>query len=455
VGTKGTDELAGRLEELLGGVGRPGRVDGLRRLSGGASRETWSFDLVDGSERAPLILQRMRSASSGTGPGMGAEAACIRLAAEVGVPVPVLVADDDGGILGGPSMVMAHLAGETIARKLLRDDEWATARARVVPQAGAALAGIHNLPLDALPKLKQADQLEEMRSLLAAFGQPLPAFELAIRYLEQRPPAAARTTLVHGDFRLGNLMIDRDGLAGVLDWELAHLGDPVEDLGWYCVRAWRFGSALPAGGMGTREQLLEAYAAAGGGDVDPEALRWWELLGTLKWGLICVMQANGHLSGAVRSMELATIGRRVCENEWDVLGLLPGPALDGVLPAEPAGPSSTDLYGRPTAIELVEAIREWIETDVRDATEGRVQFHTRVASNALHVLERELALGGAHRATHAAGLASLGCADDEELSRRIREGELDDRLEEVRGIVAKSVRMKLEVANPRWLQPDD
>src|SRR5690606_13599974 len=132
-----------------------------------------------------------------------------------------------------------------------------------------------------------------------------------------------------GDFRLGNLMVDQAGLAGVLDWEISKIGDPVEDLGWFCVRAWRFGSPLPAGGMGTREALLEAYESAGGGRVDPEVPHCWELYGTLRWGLICVMQAQVHLAGLSRSMELAAIGRRVCENEWDVLGLLPG----GELPA--------------------------------------------------------------------------------------------------------------------------
>jgi hypothetical protein len=285
-------------------------------------------------------------------------------------------------------------------------------------------------------------------------GRALPAFELAIRYLAQNRPASPRHGVVHGDYRLGNLLIGADGLVGVLDWELTHIGDPVEDLGWYCVRAWRFGSPLPAGGMGTREALLEAYAAAGGGEVDPEALRWWELLGTLKWGLICIAQSEGHLSGATRSMEHAAIGRRVCENEWDVLGLLPGPALDGVPPDRPATSDDPGLYGRPTAIELVEAVREWIEGDVRSATDGRVQFHTRVAANALKVIERQLALAPAHETTYAAGLASLGCADDAELCRRIRSGELDDRIDEVRALVAASVRSKLEVANPRWLEAD-
>lgn len=446
-------DLAERVEALLHAHGLAGRVEGLRRLSGGASRETWALDLVDEQGSRGLILQRLRAGTVGGGPGMAGEAALIRAAADLGVPVPTVVADDAGDAIGSPCIVMARLEGETIARKLLRDEAWATARTRLVGQAGAALAAIHRISPDAAPTLPASDQLDTLRAMLDGFRQPLAAFELGFRWLADHRPASPARTVVHGDFRLGNLLVDADGLAGVLDWELAHLGDPVEDLGWFCVRAWRFGSALPAGGMGTREELLERYAAAGGHPVDPEALRWWEVLGTLKWGLICVLQSQVHLSGASRSVELATIGRRVCENEWDLLALLPGGPLPGpdAVPAERAD----DLYGRPTAQELVEAVREWVDGDVRAATDGRVAFHARVAVNALAMVERELALGPAHRAAHEERLAQLGCADDAELAARIRSGALDERAEQVRAAVAASVRTKLEVANPRWLEPDE
>ena len=445
------DSLTRAIERLLAEHGHRGQVVGLRRLSGGASRETWSFDLAGDDGRTGLILQRLRPGTRG-GPGMAGEAALMRGARELGVPVPTVVADDDGEILGAPGMVTVRLDGETIARKLLRDDEWARARERLVGQAGAALAAIHRIPPAQVPSLPDGDQLDELGAMLQGFRQPFPAFELALRWLGAHRPEAPARTVVHGDFRLGNLLLDADGLAGVLDWELAHLGDPVEDLGWFCVRAWRFGSALAAGGMGTREELIEGYRRAGGREVDLAALRWWEVLGTLKWGLICVLQSQVHLSGASRSVELAAIGRRVCENEWDVLALLPGGSLPS--PASPAMSRGVDLYGRPTAGELVEAVREWIDGDVRGATEGRVAFHGRVAVNVLAMLERELAMGPDHRAAHRARLAGLDCADDAELVALIRTGGLDDRAEEVRAIVAESVHAKLEVANPRWLEPD-
>jgi hypothetical protein len=257
-------------------------------------------------------------------------------------------------------------------------------------------------------------------------------------------------TVVHGDFRLGNLLVDQGGLRAVLDWELAHLGDPLEDLAWFCVRAWRFGSPLPAGGVATREALVTAYEAAGGARVDRDALRWWEVLGTLKWGVICVMQAFGHLSGASRSVELATIGRRVCENEWDLLGLLPGGALPDVEVPTPS--PRAQLHDRPTLAELVEAVREWVDTDVREGTEGRLSFHARVATNALRIVEREIALEPALTDAHRSRLAALGCDDDASLAGMIRAGELDGRAEEIRQVVAASVRDKLLVANPGWLE---
>jgi hypothetical protein len=256
--------------------------------------------------------------------------------------------------------------------------------------------------------------------------------------------------VVHGDFRTGNLLVDRRGLAAVLDWELAHLGDPLEDLGWFCVRAWRFGSPKPAGGFGTRARLVAAYEAHGGGPVDPAVLRWWEVMGTLSWGVICLIQAATHLSGASRSVELAAIGRRVAETELDLLRLLPGPdpEPDHEDPvAEPAPPS---VRGVPTAGELIEATREWIEGDVAAATEGRVAFHAKVAANVLAMVERELALGPAAAARQAARLATFGAADEAALAAAIRSGALDDRHDEVMAAVGARVLDELAVANPTY-----
>jgi len=127
--------------------------------------------------------------------------------------------------------------------------------------------------------------------------------------------------VVHGDFRIGNVIFGTEGLRAVLDWELTRIGDPMEDLGWLCVRAWRFGAPAPVGGLCERERLFAAYERAGGVRVDAAAVRWWEVLGNFKWATICIMQARSVLDGAVKSLELASLGRRVAEMEIELMAL--------------------------------------------------------------------------------------------------------------------------------------
>ncbi|MFM8973691.1 MAG: phosphotransferase family protein, partial [Actinomycetota bacterium] len=257
------------------------------------------------------------------------EYALLAAAGAAGVPVPAvryLLRPADGL---GEGFVMDHVSGETIARRILRDDEFAAARPRLADQCGEIAARIHAVPTDGLPRLPVQDgpsQVDFYRNALDAFGEPHPAFELALRWLDEHaPPPPAAPVLVHGDLRNGNFIVGPEGIRAVLDWELSHLGDPVEDLGWLCVRAWRFGvDDRLVGGFGDLSALLAAYAAAGGAPVSEAELRWWVALGTLKWGVICMSQAFTHLGGAHRSVELAAIGRRVAQTEWDLLDLLDG-----------------------------------------------------------------------------------------------------------------------------------
>lgn len=321
------DVLAEQLRVVMAGVLDEAGVEvaDLRRLSGGASRETWSFDARRPSgRREPLILRR--DPPGGPKAGMRLEAELLRAAEAAGVPVPRLLAsDDDPDILGSPFIVMERVEGETIPRRILRDDTFEAARPLLAGQCGRILAAIHRIPVGDIPGLAELDPVEEWRARLDALGEPHPAFELGLRWLDEHRPAPRPVAVVHGDFRNGNLIVGPDGIRSVLDWELAHAGDPVEDLGWLCVRAWRFGVDRPVGGFGQYEQLLEAYEDASGQTVDRDALRWWEVMGTLKWGVICIMQAWTHTAGFVRSVELAAVGRRVCENEFDLLNLLPPP----------------------------------------------------------------------------------------------------------------------------------
>lgn len=470
-------EREAALATALAGVTGAASITGVRRLSGGASRETWAFD-ADGR---PLILQRERPGGMRTA-GMGIEAALLRAAADQGVPVPdVVVTDADaaadvdatapersthGDVLGRAWMVVERVEGETIARRILRGDAYRAARPRLAAQCGEALAGIHRIAPDAVPGLRAGDQVAQLRAALDGVGEPHPAFELGFRWLERHRPPSVGTgrTVVHGDFRNGNLVVGPDGLRAVLDWELAHLGDPLEDLGWLCVRAWRFGAAPRVGGFGAVDDLVGAYEAAGGEAVDRAALRWWEVLGTLKWGVICAVQAHTHLSGVVRSVELAAIGRRVCEVEHDLLLLLLLLLLPGGAPSPAAGgqhdaaerdtatgiAARSALHDAPTAAQLVEAVREFVEGDVMASAEGRVRFHARVAGKVLAIVERELAAGDRPARDHAAALAGLGYGTDADLATAIRSGALDDRTAEVTAVVRRAVDAKLAVANPTY-----
>ncbi len=305
-------ELSTMLSQLFDGA----EIHGLHRLSGGASRETWRFE-ADGR---PLILQRQRA---GDERDMLIEAGVVRAAGRGGAPVPELLEArrrDDGVAF----MVLEAIDGETIARKILRDDEFATARSRLVTDLGGALARIHALDVAGISGLQHTDQVEHYTGVLDGLGQPHPVLELVRNWLIDTRPAPGRTSLVHGDFRLGNMIVGPDGLRAVIDWELAHLGDPMEDLGWLCVKAWRFGATPPVAGIGTYDELFAAYEASGGSPVDPVVVHWWEVLGTWKWAIMCIVQASVHLTGAARSHELAAIGRRVCENEYDLLAMLEG-----------------------------------------------------------------------------------------------------------------------------------
>jgi aminoglycoside phosphotransferase (APT) family kinase protein len=424
---------------LAGVLGAP--VEGLARLSGGASRETWA---LTAGGRA-LVL---RGGAGTGGVDLAVEGEAITAAARAGVPVPEVV---DRGVLDGrPYLLMERVEGETIPRRILRDP--ALARPGLAGELGGLLARLHAVPLADVPSVPAAGEpLADLATAYLPGGRlPPPGLALGLRRLADARPAAAGEALVHGDFRLGNLMVGPDGVRAVLDWELVHTGDPVEDLGWLCAKVWRFGSPAPAGGLGTREELLDGYAAVAGWRPSAEQLAWWELYATVRWGLMCGVMAERHLSGAEPSVEFAAIGRRACEQEFDVLLALGLDSPDEAPAADP-GSGEPDLYGRPTAGELLEAVGHFLAADVQPGTAGRVSFHARVAGNVLATVRRELLHGPQAQASHRARLAGLGCADDDALSAAIADGRLDGRRGEVVAAVREAVRDRLRVANPRHL----
>lgn len=317
--------VAAMLRRALGdGV----EVTSVSRLSGGASRETWRVDATDpdGAPR-PLVLRREPPGGSRLVHAVD-EYRLARLAAGAGAPVAEPVVELRPTDELGVGYVMELVEGETIGRQVVHGAQLASARAALGAQCGTALAAIHSVdPADsglppADPTRHPAEaQLDEMVQLIDGFDAARPVLELTLRRLRDRLPPRRPPVVVHGDFRVGNLVVGPEGLRAVLDWELAHVGSPAEDLGWLCVRSWRFGGPGRAGGFGDAGDLLTAYRDAGGADVDDEELTWWEAYGNLRWAVICMVQAWTHLGGVRRSVELAAIGRRVCEVEHDLMEL--------------------------------------------------------------------------------------------------------------------------------------
>ncbi len=326
------EDFVAQLSAAMARHAGTGPIENPRQLSGGASQEMWRFAAPDAGTGRDFVLRRRHGGAEddgglhGTSITMRTEAELIAAVEANNVPVPKVraILDEQDGL--GAGYVMEALEGETIARKILRDDEFANARPVLAEQCGAAMAGIHKVSTDALDGLRPLPALEQLamyREIYDAIDDPHPVFELAFVWLEDNAPKVDELKLVHGDFRNGNLMIGAEGLRGVLDWELAHLGDPMEDLGWLCVTSWRFGVIdKPVGGFGTLDQLIKGYEAAGGDKVDPARVHYWEVFGTMKWGVICMMQMSAHITGATKSVERAAIGRRASETEIDLLSLL-------------------------------------------------------------------------------------------------------------------------------------
>jgi aminoglycoside phosphotransferase (APT) family kinase protein len=299
--TLDADALAVLASKLAPGGGV---IAHLRRLSGGASQETWSFDLVTAESTAPLILRRAPPGvpQHESAAGLETEAAIIRLVARCGAPVPAVryVLEPQDGL--GRGFVTTHVSGETIARKILRDEAFAVVRPTLAFALGTILARIHAAPVEQLPTLQRVDAAETLNVLRRAIDgcdAAKPTFEVALRWLGERTPESGPLRLVHGDFRNGNLIIAADGVRAVLDWELAHLGDPMEDLGWLCATPWRFGALdAPVGGFGQRADLFAGYAHAGGAPPDASHVRWWEVLASLRWGVLCSQMVATFRSGA-------------------------------------------------------------------------------------------------------------------------------------------------------------
>jgi aminoglycoside phosphotransferase (APT) family kinase protein len=330
-----SEDFASHLQNaVVRHVGRPGTVHDLQRLTGGANKTTWSFDADVSGARAQFILQLASPRANvesnplaGVSPHLTADedARLMIAAVKAGVPAPRVraILEPDDGL--GPGYITERVAGEVLATRILRDDRFAAPRASMAMQCGAILAAIHRIPVDQVPflmKLTPAEHIAAQRRIVEFYGFHSPALELGLKWAEAHVPRNTRHTVVHGDFRAGNFIVGEDGIRCVLDWEIGQRGDPMQDLGWVCVKTWRFGGRQPVGGFGTREDLFAAYESASGHSVDPAHVRFWEAYGGVRWGVGCLSMGLRGIEEV--GIERCAIGRRVEEPLFDFLNLIEG-----------------------------------------------------------------------------------------------------------------------------------
>ncbi len=363
-------------------------VENLVRLTGGANMESWSFNYAGQG----YVLRRSPSADmmAGRTYGHDVEAAVVRAAFAAGVKAPEIVGEVGVSDNLGTGYLMRRVEAEVNPAKILPNIP-----PGLLNDFARELAAIHAVPTDMLPQLPETNAgslLSELRARFVSFGGDRPVMALAFKWLEDHLPAPVEAVLLHGDFRMGNIMVDANGLAAVLDWELAHLGDWHQDLAFGCINSWRFGYIdRPAFGIGALDAFFAAYEGVSGKSVEPERFRWWLIYSTLWWGVCCLQMADIWRSGLDEGLERAVIGRRASETEIDLLLLLEDDAPEAergtiALPS----PIPPRRLGEPSSSEMLEALANWIETDIKPQAKGRDRFMAAVAANALGMLQREV-----------------------------------------------------------------
>ncbi len=388
-------------------------LEKVERLSGGASQETYRLEVTTTSGKTLLAMRRapggVHVEATPGHPGLAVEAKLMQCAGEAGVPEPavhhVLQPEDQLG----DGFVMEWLEGIALGARVVRAPELAEIRPRLAHLCGEILARIHAIDLQAtgladdLDELSPGDYVEQTWARYRDFGTPQPMIDYAGRWLMDNLPDGYTPSLVHNDFRNGNVMFSPEGVVAVLDWEVAHIGDPMRDLGWICTNSWRFGrSDLPVGGFGTYEDLFAGYESVSGTPVDPQAVHFWEVFGSFWWAIGCLGMAEHYRTGPDKTVERPAIGRRSSECQVDCANLL----LPGPVQLVEAAPVANDL-DMPRADELLISVRDFLRNDVMAETEGRVNFLARVAGNSLDIVLRELESGAAGRAQELARLHAL------------------------------------------------
>ena len=321
-----TEDLGNILKEKLANTSIEGEIVNLEPLTGGASKEIWKFEVNANGKSDRYILRRGSGVEGPLAIKTSDEAKIQKTVRKLGAQVPEIVAVSSVDEELGDAYIMKFVYGESIARKILRDEEYKNTLPKLAFECGQSIAKIHQADINEFPFLPSKtvfEQINDLYQTYVSFNQPSPVFEYTHLWLKKQNFGEINDALVHGDFRLGNIIVDKDGLKSVIDWELAHIGNPLQDLGWICGNSWRFGNTdKVVGGFGDLTDLLKGYNSVSNYHVDENMVKAWQVFGTFRWGVICLIQASAHLTGSINSVEKAAIGRRVSETEIDIVDLL-------------------------------------------------------------------------------------------------------------------------------------
>jgi len=441
----------------------------VERLSGGASQETYRICIeTDDGEK----LLAMRRAAGGVKvepvpghPGLDVEALLMQSAHTVSVPVPEVyyVLQDEDGL--GDGFIMSWLEGEALGARINRAPQFAKVRETLAYECGKNIARIHQIDPRAtgldqcLAVITPKEFVEQTWNRYIEFNSPHPMIDYTAQWLLANLPTGQAFSLVHNDFRNGNFMINEDGIVAVLDWELAHIGDPMRDLGWICVNSWRFGNTAPVGGFGSYEDLFRGYEEISGSRVDPEKVKYWEVFGSFWWAVGCLGMAEHYRSGPDKTVERPGIGRRSSECQIDCVNLL----IPGAVSVIQARSDLNDL-DMPRTDELISSVRDFLRNDVMAETIGRTNFMARVASNSLDIVLRELEMGTAAKQQELAGLEALMSGEEAgigaresslgdlrwQLTRRLRSGEVDLDDKQLQAHLRQTATNQIAIDQPKY-----
>ena len=311
-------------------IGQSAQIENIVVPTLGGINRTIVFDCVEGDSRRRLVSREETYESSMSPflpPARQFQVMKLVHAHKFPVPEPIFMYDDTDEM--GSGYVTAYVAGETMPKRILADAAYSRARDCFAIQAAKLLAHLHSLDVSEFAFLESepdsVDPVAALRARLDGYHEHHPALEMGLRWLERHRPEPKSRVLVHGDFRVGNLMVDSEGVRAVLDWECSHIGTGIEDIGWLCARSWRFGNIdRPVGGIAEREAFYEAYRNSGGAALDPEEVRYFEILGLVRWAVINVMQGYAHVHGGRKGIAFAAMGRNASLIEYELLMTLAG-----------------------------------------------------------------------------------------------------------------------------------